>query len=84
MLLRRPNDFPELHVYSRGPVGLGNLGFYFGSVVMRFVEVACASASLTPCFAHVPHSAVGLTLTYATPAPLISRSWASIPEVPWV
>ena len=74
-------DFPELHVYSRDSLGLVNLGFHFGSVVMRFVEVACVRARLTPCFAHVIHSAQPRTLTHASPAPLISRSFASIPEL---
>ena len=61
--------FPELRVYSRRPFGLVRLGFHFGRVVMRFVEVACVSSSLTPCFSLVPKSAVALTLTHATPAP---------------
>ena len=77
-------DFPELRVYFRRPLGLVNLGFHFGRVGLRFVEVACVSTSITPCFALVPHSAMGLTLAHATPASLISRSCASIPEVPWV
>ena len=77
-------DFPELRVYSRGPLILVKLGFHFGRVSMRFVEVACVSTSLTRWFALVPQRAVGLTLMHATPAPLISRSCASIPEVPWV
>ena len=46
-------DFPELCVYSRVPFGLVNLGFHFGRVVMRFPEVACVRAGLTPSFAHV-------------------------------
>ena len=75
---------PELRVYSRGPLGLVNLGFHFGRVAMRYVEVACVSTTLTPWFAQVPQCAVGLILTYATPAPRISRSCASIPEVRWV
>ena len=77
-------DLPELRVYSRGPFGLTNLGFHFGPVGMRYLEVACVSTILTPRFAHLPLSAVGLILTHATPAPLISRSCASIPEVLWV
>ena len=76
-------DFPELRVYSKTPLGLVNLGFHFGRVVMRILEVACVRASLTPCFAHVL-TQVGLTLTHATPAFVISRSCASIPEPPWV
>ena len=77
-------DFPELRVYSRGPLGLVNLGFQFGRVVIRFLEVACVRASLTTCLAHVLLTQVGLTLTHATPAPLISRSCTSIPDLPWV
>ena len=77
-------NFPEFRVYSLGPFGLVNLGFHFGALGMRFVEVACVSTSLTPWLALVPNTAVGLTLTYATPAPLISRSCTSIPEVSWV
>ena len=49
-------DFSELRVYYRTSMGLVNLEFHFGRVLMRFVEVACVSTSLTPCFAHVPHS----------------------------
>ena len=74
-------DFPGLRVYSRGPQCLANLGFYFGRFVMLFVEVACVSTSLHPSLAYVLRSAVGLALTHATPAPVISRSCASIPEV---
>ena len=80
MPLRRPL-FPGVGVYSRSPLGLVNLGFYFRGVVMRFLEVACLREGLTPCFAHVPLTQVGLTLTLATPASLISRSCASIPEL---
>ena len=76
-------DFPELRVYSRTPLGLVNVGLHFGRVVMRFLEVACVSTSLHLCFALVPQSAGGLTLTHATPAPVISRSRTSIPELPW-
>ena len=75
-------DFPELRVHSRGPLGIVNLGFLSGRVVMRFLEVACVRTSLHLCFALVPHGAVGLTLTHATPAPVISRSCASIPDLP--
>ena len=77
-------DFPELRLYSLNPSSLVNLGFHFGRVVMRFVEVACVSTRLTPCFAHVAVTQVGLTLTHATPASVISRSCAFIPELPWV
>ena len=49
-------NFPELRDYFRPPFSLVKLGFHFGRVLMRFVEVACVSTSLTPCFAHVPHS----------------------------
>ena len=35
-----------------------------------------------PWFTLVPQSAVGLTLTHATPASVISRSCGGIPEVP--
>ena len=65
-------------------MGLVNLGFRFRRVVMRYVEVACVSTSLHPWFAQVPQSAWGLSRTHATPAPVISRSCASIPEVSWV
>ena len=57
-------DFSELRVYSRTPLGLVNLGFHFGRVVMRFLELACVRARVTPCFAFVPHGAVALTLTH--------------------
>ena len=77
-------DFPELRVYSQDPLGVANLAFHFGRVGKRLVEVACVSTSLTPCCAQVPYSAGGLTLTPATPAPVISWSCASIPELPWV
>ena len=77
-------DIPELRVYFRDPSGLVNLGFYFGRIGMRYLEVACVSTSLTPWFAQVPHSEVGLLLTHATPTPLISRSCASISHVPLV
>ena len=46
-------DLWELRVYYRVPLGLVNVGFRFGHVVMRFLEVACVGASLAPCFAHV-------------------------------
>ena len=36
-------DFPELRVYSSGSLGVVNLGFHVGQVVMHFVEVACVS-----------------------------------------
>ena len=77
-------DFPGLRVHSRRPLGLVKLGFHFGRVGMRFLEVGCVSTSLTPWFALVPHSALGLNFTHATPEPLIFRSCAFIPEVPWV
>ena len=77
-------DFPELRVYSRAPLGLVNLGFHCGRVVMRFLGVACVRAMLTRCFAVESRSAVGLTLTHATPASVISRSCASFPELSWV
>ena len=76
-------DFSELRVYSQTFLGLVNLGFYFGRVVMRFLEVACVRASLTPFFAHGALTQVRLTLTHATPTSLICRSCASIPELPW-
>ena len=77
-------DFPELRVNTRSPLGLVYLGFHFGCVLMRFLEVACVTKRLTPYFAPVPHSAQPVALRRATPAPLISRSCTSIPEVPWV
>ena len=77
-------EFPELCVHSRTPLDLVNLGFHFGRVVIRFHEVACVRASLTPCFAQVPQSAWGFTLTHATPVVVTSRGCASIPKVPWV
>ena len=43
-------DFPELHVYCEVPLGLVHLGFDFGGVVMRFVEVAGVSTGLTAFF----------------------------------
>ena len=46
-------DFTELCVYSRVAPGLVNLGFHFGRVAMRFLQVACVRARLAPCFAHV-------------------------------
>ena len=61
-----------------------HLGFRFARVVMHFLEVACVRAGLTHWFGVVPQTAVGLTLTHATPASLISRSCASISELPWV
>ena len=75
-------DFPELRVSSRVALGVLNLGFHFGCVVMRFLEGACVGARLAPCFAHVALTQVLLTLTHAAPASLISRSCASIPEFP--
>ena len=33
-------DIPEMRVYSRVALGLVELGFHFGRVVMRFLEVA--------------------------------------------
>ena len=83
MPLRRP-EYPALRVQSRDALGTVKLGFYFGRVVMRFIEVTCVSRSLSHCFALVPHSAVGLTLTHATPAPALSLSCASTPEILWV
>ena len=77
-------DFPELRVYSRRPLDIVSLGFRFGRVGMRYVEVACVSTSVHPCFAQVPKSAWGLSRTHATPALMISRSCASIPDVPCV
>ena len=74
-------DFPYLRVYFRGPLALVNLVFHFSRVVMRFVKVACVSATLTPCYSLVPHSGQPLSLTHATPLPLISRSFASIPQL---
>ena len=44
-------DFPEVRVYSQTPSALVKLGFHFGRVVMRFLEVAFVRARLTPCFA---------------------------------
>ena len=43
-------DFPQLRVYSPIPLRLRHLGFHFGCVVMRFVEVAGVSTRLTPFF----------------------------------
>ena len=43
-------DFPELRVYSPTPLCLVHLGFHFGRVFRRFVEVACVSTRLTPFF----------------------------------
>ena len=77
-------DFPEMRVHSRTPLSLVNLAFHFGRVVMRFLEMACVGARLIPCFAHVPLTQVGLILTHATPASVIPRSCASIPDLPWV
>ena len=77
-------DFPELRVYSRTPLGLVNLEFHLDRVVMRFLEVACVRERLTPYFALAPQSALGLTLTHATQASMISRTCASIPKLPWV
>ena len=47
-------DFPEMRVYSQSPSALVKLGFHFGRVVMRFLEVACLRGRLTSCFAQVP------------------------------
>ena len=47
-------DFPELRVHSQSPLGLMKLAFHFGRVVMRFLEMACVRASLSPCFAQGP------------------------------
>ena len=66
-------DFPELCVYTRDPFSLVNLGFHFGRVGMRHVEVACVSTSLTPWIAQVPQNVVGLIRTHATQAPVISQ-----------
>ena len=54
-------DFTELRVYSPTPLGLVQLGFHFGSVFRRFVELACVSTRLTPLFrtasdSHACHS----------------------------
>ena len=46
-------DFLEVRVYSQTPLALVKLGFHFGRVVMRLLEVACVRARLTPCFAWV-------------------------------
>ena len=54
------HDFPELRVYSRGPLGLVKLGFRFGCVGMRYVEVACVRTSLPHSFAQVAQSAWGI------------------------
>ena len=77
-------DFPLLHVYSRGPLGLVNLAFFLGRLAMRYVEVACMNSTLHPSFAQVPLRAVGFILTHATPARVFSRSCASIPDGLWV
>ena len=77
-------DFLEFRVYSRVALGLVKLDFYFGRVVMGFLEVTCVRASLAHCFAHVALAQVGLTLAHATTASVISRSCASLPELPWV
>ena len=76
-------DFLELRVFPRRPFGLVNLGFHFGRIGMRYVEVACVSTSLTHWFPQVPQNAWGYIRTHATPAPVISRSCASILKVPW-
>ena len=73
-------DLPELRIYTRSPLGLVNMAFHFGCVVMRFVEVTCVSTSPSPWFALVPQSAMGLTLTHATPAPVNSQSCETIPD----
>ena len=50
MPLRRP-CFPGVaRLLPRLPLGLVHLGFYFGGVVMRFVEVAGVSTRLTAFF----------------------------------
>ena len=51
-------DIPELRVYSRVALGLVKLGFHFGRVVMRFLEVACVRARVAPCFAHMAFTQV--------------------------
>ena len=81
-------DFPQLRVYNphATPLAIARLGLRFGRILMRFVEVAGVSRSLTSCFPLVRLSAVGLTLTHATTATLISRSCASITltQLPWL
>ena len=47
-------DFPELRVYFQSPLGLVKLGFHFGRVVMRFLEMACVRGRLLPGFAQGP------------------------------
>ena len=49
-------DLPELHIYSPIPLVLMHLGFHFGQVVMRFVEVPGVSTRLTPFFSTASHS----------------------------
>ena len=66
------------------PLGIVHLGFHFSRVLMRSMEVAGVSTRRTPSLAHVPHSAQPLTLTLATLPPVISRSFAPIPQLPWV
>ena len=56
---------------------LVHAGIHFSRVVMCFVEVAGVSTRLTPYTLAQPP-----TLTHATPSPVISRSCASIAEVP--
>ena len=51
-------------------------GIRFGRVVMCFVEVAGVTTRLSPYTPAQP-----LTLTHATPSPVLSRSCASIAEV---
>ena len=51
---------------------------------MRFVEVPSVSTSLTDFLAHVPPSAEPLTLTPATPAPVLSWSCACTTQLSWV
>ena len=49
-------DFPESRAYSRGPLGVVNLGFHFGRVGMSYGDMACVRTSLPPLFAQVPQS----------------------------
>ena len=57
-----------------------SLGFHFGRVLMRSVEVAGVNTSFNPCIAQVPQSALAVTLTQATPASVTSRSCVPIPK----
>ena len=77
-------DFPRSRVYSRGPLRLENLGFQFERGGMRYRDVACLRTSLPRSFTQVPQSAGKPIRMHATPALVISRRSASIPEVPWV